>query len=216
MARPFYSRERALHARGVIPVAGVDEAGRGPLAGPVAVAAVVLNPRDIPKGLNDSKLLSAEIRERLYDEIVHRALSVGVALVHAGEIDRLNIRQATLAGMRKAIASLALAPAFVLIDGNDLPPGLSCPGETIVQGDSKCASIAAASIVAKVTRDRVMRALCAAYPAYGFSRHAGYGTKAHLEALALHGPSPYHRLSFAPMKHAASGAAQTPPAACLA
>jgi ribonuclease HII len=200
VTKPAFRLERALLAQGLAPVAGVDEAGRGPLAGPVAAAAVILNPRDIPKGINDSKLLTPERRDILYDEIIHRAWAVSVAFVSAAEIDRVNIRQATLAAMRRAVETLAVVPAYVLIDGNDLPPRLPCPGKTIVKGDAICLSIAAASIVAKVTRDRAMRALCIAYPAYGFSRHAGYGTKAHLAAIAAHGPCPYHRLSFSPLR----------------
>ncbi|MGD0635769.1 MAG: ribonuclease HII [Beijerinckiaceae bacterium] len=200
MTKPAFRFERALLAKGLGPVAGVDEAGRGPLAGPVAAAAVILDIKNIPKGLNDSKLLRPEVREALFDEIVHRAHAVSVAMVSAADIDRLDIRQATLVAMRRAVAGLAVSPAYVLVDGNDLPPHLPCPGETIVKGDVKCLSIAAASIIAKVTRDRLMRALCSAYPAYGFSRHAGYGTKAHFEAIATHGPCPFHRLSFSPFK----------------
>jgi ribonuclease HII len=200
MTKPAFRFERALLAQGLGPVAGVDEAGRGPLAGPVAAAAVILDIKNIPKGLNDSKLLRPYVREALFDEIVHRAHAVSVAMVSAADIDRLDIRQATLVAMRRAVAALAMVPAYVLVDGNDFPPHLPCPGETIVKGDAKCLSIAAASIIAKVTRDRAMRALCSAYPAYGFSRHAGYGTKAHFEAIATHGPCPYHRLSFSPFK----------------
>lgn len=200
MTKPAFRFERALLAKGLGPVAGVDEAGRGPLAGPVAAAAVILDRTNIPKGLNDSKLLSPDVRDALFEEIVHCAQAVSVALVSAADIDRLDIRQATLLAMRRAVAALAIIPAYVLVDGNDLPPHLPCPGETIVKGDAKCLSIAAASIVAKVTRDRVMRALCAAHPAYGFSQHSGYGTKAHFAAIAIHGPCPFHRLSFSPFK----------------
>ena len=200
MTKPTFRFERALLAKGLDPIAGVDEAGRGPLAGPVAAAAVILDIENIPKGLNDSKLLRPEVREALFDEIVHRAHAVSVAMVSAADIDRLDIRQATLLAMRRAVAGLAVSPAYVLVDGNDLPPHLPCPGETIVKGDAKCLSIAAASIIAKVTRDRAMRALCSAYPVYGFSRHAGYGTKAHFEAITAHGPCPFHRLSFSPFK----------------
>ena len=182
------------------PVCGVDEAGRGPWAGPVCAAAVILDPARVPKGLDDSKRLSAERREELHDAILHKAVSVSVAFASVGEIDTINIRQATLAAMRRALAALAVVPAYVLVDGNDLPPCLICEGETLVKGDSTSASIAAASIVAKVTRDRLMRRLCERHPAYGFSRHVGYGTREHLAALAAYGPCPAHRMTFAPLK----------------
>jgi ribonuclease HII len=200
MPKPDFRFERRLLKSGVWPVAGIDEAGRGPLAGPVAAAAVILDPRNLPRGLNDSKLLTRAARENLYDDILRRALAVGVALASAAEIDRINIRQANFSAMRRALAALAAPPRYVLIDGNDFPPGLPCPGETIVKGDGAILSIAAASIVAKVTRDRLMARLCALHPAYGFSQHAGYGTPAHLAAIAAHGPSPFHRLSFKPFK----------------
>lgn len=195
---PHFKHERRLATRGVWPVAGVDEAGRGPLAGPVAAAAVILNPRDLPKHLNDSKLLAAAVRERLYEVILQKALAVGVAFASAGEIDRINIRQATHLAMRRAAAALAPSPAHMLIDGNDLPAGLVCPGETLVRGDASSLSIAAASIIAKVTRDRLMKRLALRLPHYGFDRHMGYATRAHLEALRIHGPSCYHRMSFSP------------------
>lgn len=200
ISKPTFRLERALIRRGIWPVAGMDEVGRGPLAGPVAAAAVILDPKNIPKGLNDSKLLSAATREDLYEEIAARALGVSVAFASAAEIDAINIRQATFAAMRRALHGLALAPNHVLVDGNDLPPCLVCEGETLIKGDARSASVAAASIVAKVTRDRLMRRLCPLYPAYGFARHAGYATRAHLQAIAAHGPSPYHRLSFAPFR----------------
>ncbi len=200
MSRPDFTHEARLQSHGLSPVAGIDEAGRGPLAGPVAAAAVILDPRDIPEGLDDSKRLPRAIRETLYDEIMARALAVAVALSSAAEIDRLDIRQATLLAMRRAVGALAVVPAFVLIDGRDVPPGLPCPGEAIVRGDATCVSIAAASIVAKVTRDRLMVRLARAYPAYGFEQHVGYGTKAHLAAIAAHGPCPFHRLSFKPFR----------------
>ena len=192
--------ERTLSRRGCWPVAGIDEAGRGPLAGPVAAAAVILDPAKIPKGLDDSKKLSPEAREDLYEVIVEKATSVSVAFASAEEIDRINIRQATFLAMRRALAALALAPVYVLVDGNDLPPCLVCEGETLVKGDATSASIAAASIVAKVTRDRLMRRLCMLYPAYGFSRHFGYGTRLHQEALTAHGPCAFHRMTFAPFR----------------
>ncbi|MGI8567960.1 MAG: ribonuclease HII [Methylocella sp.] len=198
MTKPDFRVERDLLTRAIWPVAGVDEAGRGPLAGPVAAAAVILDPRKPPSGLNDSKRLSPRERERLYEVIMLDACAVAVAFASAAEIDRVNIRQATFSAMRRALLALAFAPRHVLIDGNDLPPGLCLPAETIVKGDTLIASIAAASIVAKVTRDRLMRRLCRLYPAYRFSEHFGYATKAHLAAIARHGPCPFHRLSFRP------------------
>jgi ribonuclease HII len=192
--------ERQLARRGVWPVAGVDEAGRGPLAGPVAAAAVILDPQNLPRGVNDSKLLTSDAREELFEAIMARALAVAIGFASAAEIDAVNIRQATFLAMRRALGALSARPAYALIDGNDLAPGLCCPGETIVRGDGAILSIAAASIVAKVARDRLMRRLCAIYPVYGFSQHAGYGTRAHLAAIEAHGPCPYHRLSFSPFR----------------
>lgn len=200
MAKPDFRVERKLLKRDVWPVAGVDEAGRGPLAGPVAAAAVILDPRDLPRGLDDSKLLTREERERLYELIMARALAVAIGFASVAEIDSVNIRQATFKAMRRAVCALSVAPRYVLIDGNDPPPGLPCPAETIVKGDGAISSIAAASIVAKVTRDRLMRRLCAHHPLYGFGQHVGYATPAHLAAIKEHGPCPYHRLSFRPFK----------------
>jgi ribonuclease HII len=198
MGNPNFRVERNLLKRGIWPVAGIDEAGRGPLAGPVAAAAVVLDPRKLPRGLNDSKRLTPNERERLYEEIMLNAIAVAVAFASAAEIDRVNIRQATFSAMRRALFALSVAPRHVLIDGNDLPPGLCLPADTIVKGDAASSSIAAASIIAKVIRDRLMRRLCGVYPAYRFSEHFGYATKAHLAAIAAHGPCPFHRLSFRP------------------
>jgi len=198
MTKPDFRVERNLLKRGIGPVAGIDEAGRGPLAGPVAAAAVVLDPRKLPGGLNDSKRLTPNERERLYEEIMLNAIAVAVAFASAAEIDRVNIRQATFSAMRRALFALSVAPRHVLIDGNDLPPGLCLPADTIVKGDAASSSIAAASIIAKVIRDRLMRRLCGVYPAYRFSEHFGYATKAHLAAIAAHGPCPFHRLSFRP------------------
>ena len=192
--------ERVLWQKSLTRVAGVDEAGRGPLAGPVAAAAVILDPQNLPRGLNDSKLLTPDAREKLFEAIMARALAVAVGFSTAAEIDAVNIRQATFIAMRRALAALAESPAYVLIDGNDLAPGLCCSGETIVKGDGAILSIAAASIVAKVARDRLMRRLCAVHPAYGFSHHVGYATEAHLAAIEAHGPCPYHRLSFSPFR----------------
>ena len=198
--QPDFQFEQALIHQGVWPIAGVDEAGRGPLAGAVAAAAVILNPDDLPSGLNDSKKLTASIRERLFDEILARALSVSVSFASTQEIDILNIRAASLLAMRRAVAGLALTPVHVLIDGNVLPASLLCPATCIIKGDGRALSIAAASIVAKVTRDRLMHNLHRQYPLYGFASHMGYGTPAHLAALIEHGPSPFHRHSFEPVR----------------
>ena len=177
-------------------MAGVDEVGRGPLAGPVAAAAVILDPRDVPRGLDDSKALSPAQREALFAEIVARAAAVGIGLASAAEIDRINIRQATFAAMGRAVRALSTGPDHLLVDGVDVPPGLPCPARALVKGDALCLSIAAASIVAKVTRDRLMVRLGAVHPAYGFDRHKGYPTAAHRAALLRHGPTPFHRMSF--------------------
>ena len=179
-------------------LAGVDEAGRGPLAGPVVAAAVILDDQNPIKGLADSKKLTARQRERLYDEIRAKALCCSVAEASVEEIDQINILQATLLAMRRAVEGLRLKPNKVLVDGNRLPV-LDILAEAIVQGDSKVQAISAASILAKVHRDRLCLQLHAQYPAYGFDRHKGYGTAEHLQALQAHGPTPWHRLSFAPV-----------------
>ncbi|MDB5651582.1 MAG: rnhB [Hyphomicrobiales bacterium] len=200
MTKPHFRIERRYFKEGRWPVAGIDEAGRGPLAGPVAVAAVILDPANLPRGLDDSKALDAAERERLYEIILEKALCISVALGSAREIDRINIRQATLSAMCRAVAGLSLRPVHALVDGSDLPPGLCCGGEAIIKGDATCISISAASIIAKVTRDRLMRRLGDSFPVYGFGQHAGYATKGHLGAIALHGPSPFHRFTFSPMR----------------
>jgi ribonuclease HII len=199
-ARPHFRKERALMRAGVWPVAGVDEAGRGPLAGPVSAAAVILDPENLPKGLADSKVLTAAERDDLYDIILSRALAVAVGFSPAAEIDRINIRQATLTAMCRALHALPMRAAHALVDGNDLPQKFHCPGETIIKGDATSMSIAAASIIAKVTRDRLMARMHAAYPQYGFATHMGYATRAHRDAISAHGQCPIHRLSFAPFK----------------
>jgi ribonuclease HII len=179
-------------------VAGVDEAGRGPLAGPVVAAAVILDDlRPIP-GLGDSKTLSERKRERLFHQIMGQALCCSVASASVEEIDALNVLNATLLAMRRAVNGLRLRPVKVLVDGNRLPT-LDIVAEAIVKGDSQVASIAAASILAKVTRDRGMLELAQVYPDHGFAQHKGYGTAAHLEALQRLGPTPEHRRSFAPV-----------------
>lgn len=180
--------------------AGVDEAGRGPLAGPVCAAAVILDPSDIPVGITDSKRLSAPRRERLALEIQERAIASAVIFVGVAEIDRLNILQASLLAMRQAIEALAVTPSVALIDGNRCPDRLSCPARAIVQGDLSVPAIGAASILAKVARDEEMRRLDRQYPGYGFARHKGYGTKAHLAALDRLGACSEHRRSFAPVR----------------
>ncbi|MBC7617724.1 MAG: ribonuclease HII [Candidatus Saccharibacteria bacterium] len=179
-------------------IAGVDEAGRGPLAGPVVAAAVILDDLKPIKGLNDSKKLTARQRERLYDEIRAKALCCSVAQASVEEIDQLNILQATLLAMRRAVQGLRLKPAKVLVDGNRLPL-LDVLAEAIVRGDATVPAISAASILAKVTRDRWCDALDAQYPHYGFAGHKGYGTAEHLAALQIHGACPQHRKTFAPV-----------------
>lgn len=182
-------------------VAGVDEAGRGPLAGPVVAAAVILDDHKPIKGLADSKRLTALRREKLFDEIRAKALCCSVALATVEEIDRLNILQATMLAMRRAVKGLRLKPAKVLVDGNRLPV-LDVVAEAIVSGDALVPAISAASILAKVTRDRMLDELHAQHPLYGFDRHKGYGTAQHLAALREHGPLPEHRRSFAPVAQA--------------
>lgn len=195
---PDFAHEARLRARGFELVAGVDEVGRGPLAGPVVAAAVILDPDHLPGGLNDSKMLTASVRERLFTEIMRHA-HVAIASIPAARIDAINIRQATFEAMAGAVNGLAVRADFALIDGRDVPP-LPCPAEALIGGDRRSLSIAAASIIAKITRDRMMTRLAETYPAYGFEKHMGYGTPKHLEALALHGPIPMHRMSFAPLK----------------
>ena len=185
-------------------VAGVDEAGRGPLAGPVVVAAVVLNPDRPIDGLDDSKKLNEKRREELFPLIIERSLAWSVVAIEPAEIDRINILQATLLGMQQAVGQLLPPPSLALIDGNQAPQ-LDCAVRTIVQGDSLEPAISAASILAKVTRDRLMKKLHFDYPEYGFDRHKGYPTADHLARLARYGPCPIHRRSFAPVRKVAAG-----------
>ena len=187
--------ELALRRQGVWPVAGTDEAGRGPLAGPVVAAAVILDPDNIPDGLNDSKKLSAAKRDQLFEQILATAF-VSIASSSARLIDKTDIRKASLDAMRRAVAGLELKAAHVLTDGRDVPPGLNCPGTAVIKGDGRCVSIAAASIIAKVSRDRMMERAGTVHTAYGFEIHAGYGTAKHRSAIVEHGPCPLHRLSF--------------------
>ena len=189
-------------------LAGVDEAGRGPLAGPVCVAAVILDPARPIDGLDDSKQLSERKREALYALIVERALAWRIEFVEAGEIDALNILQATMTGMRRAVAALAPAAHHALIDGNRVPDGMPCLATAIVDGDASEPAIMAASILAKVARDARMRELHGQYPQYGFDRHKGYPSAMHREALLKHGPCPQHRRSFAPVQRALAACAQ--------
>jgi ribonuclease HII len=184
--------------------AGVDEAGRGPLAGPLVVAAVILDPARRIDGIADSKQLTEADRESLYAKITRRALAWSVVVVEVDEIDRINIFQATMAGMQRALCALATAPELALIDGNQLPRALPCPARAIIGGDGTRLAIGAASILAKVTRDRMMQQLDPCHPAYGFARHKGYSTPEHLDALRRHGPCAIHRRSFAPVREAAT------------
>ncbi|MBK6865424.1 MAG: ribonuclease HII [Ideonella sp.] len=204
-SRSWLADQRRLSALGVPGlIAGVDEAGRGPLAGPVVAAAVILDELAPIKGLRDSKALGARTRERLFDEIRAKALCCSIAQASAAEIDALNILQATLLAMRRAVEGLRLRPHEVLVDGNRLP-ALAMPAQAIVKGDAKVQAIAAASILAKVQRDRLCLALHAQYPHYGFDGHKGYPTPAHLAALREYGACPQHRRSFGPVRDA-SGA----------
>jgi ribonuclease HII len=180
------------------PVAGIDEAGRGPWAGPVVAAAVILDPHNFPAGLNDSKKLSARKRESLFDELQNCA-QIGVGLASVEEIDNINILQATFLAMQRAVDNLPAKPAFLLVDGNQKPP-IDLPLKTITKGDSRSFSIAAASIIAKNHRDSLMRELAKTYPDYGWEKNAGYGTAQHRDALNLVGITPHHRRSFAPIR----------------
>lgn len=198
-AGPDFAFEQEAKRQGLWPVAGCDEAGRGPLAGPVVTAAVILDPDRIPVGLNDSKKLSARKREVLFDQICDTA-TVSVASSGLSRIDNTNILAANLDAMRRAVLGLCVAPALVLTDGRDIPPGLSCRAKAVIKGDARSLSIAAASIIAKVTRDRMMVNAAQVFPVYGFDGHAGYGTAAHRAAIAEHGPCALHRMSFRPMR----------------
>ena len=193
-----FAFEAALIAGGRVRIAGVDEAGRGPLAGPVSAAAVILDPDNIPAGLADSKTLSEGRREDLFERIC-AAAAVSVAFSSAATIDRVNIRQASLDAMARALAGLPVAADFALIDGRDVPDGLAAEARAIVGGDGRCLSIAAASIVAKVMRDRLMVRCDPVYSGFGFAGHKGYGTRAHRTAIAQHGACAIHRMSFAPL-----------------
>ncbi|MDX3925609.1 MAG: ribonuclease HII [Shinella sp.] len=196
---PDFHMERAARRKGLWPVAGTDEAGRGPLAGPVVAAAVILDPRRIPEGLNDSKQLSAERREALFSLILASS-TVSVASSCARHIDTTDIRKASLDAMRRAVAGLAIRPVLVLVDGRDVPPGLACEGRAVIKGDAISSSIAAASIVAKVVRDRMMARAETTHPGYGFAMHAGYATEFHRRAITERGACALHRMSFRPLR----------------
>ena len=191
-----YEFDAAYRDSGAGLFCGVDEAGRGPLAGPVYAAAVILPPQPEIKGLNDSKKISEKKREALFPVICETALSYAIGTASVEEIDELNILQATFLAMRRAVEGLSVAPAFVLIDGNRTPAGIAIPCQTVVKGDALSASIAAASILAKVSRDHYLMELDKQYPEYGFAKHKGYGTPAHYAALRTYGMAPVHRKTF--------------------
>lgn len=193
---PTFDLERQAAQRGYQHICGVDEAGRGPLAGPVCAAAVILPDGCEIEGLNDSKKLSEKKREQLYDVICQKAIAYAVAYASVEEIEAVNILNATFLAMNRAMTSLSVSPDYALIDGNRTPAGIACDCETVVKGDSKCCSIAAASILAKVSRDRLICEWDAKYPQYHFAKHKGYGTKDHIEQIKAYGPCPLHRLSF--------------------
>ncbi|MEM6587871.1 MAG: ribonuclease HII [Pseudomonadota bacterium] len=198
MNGPDFSLEQAAQARGFVRIAGIDEVGRGPLAGPVTAAAVILDPAHIPNGLNDSKKLTARKRQALHDLIIDVA-EVSVAHASVEEIDEINILRAAHLAMTRAIHGLGHPPDYALIDGNMIPQGLRIPSEALIKGDARSASIAAASIVAKIRRDRIMMDLAQQFPGYGWDTNAGYGSKKHMDALANLGVTPHHRRSFKPV-----------------
>ncbi|MEO9782372.1 MAG: ribonuclease HII [Sedimentitalea sp.] len=198
MSIPDDSLEQAARKRGHLRIAGVDEVGRGPLAGPVTAAAVVLDMAVVPPGLNDSKKLSAKARA-LLDAELHRVAEVSIAHASVEEIDQINILRASHLAMERAVAGLSPAPDFLLIDGNMIPRGLSIPAEAVIKGDARSVSIAAASIVAKISRDRIMVDLAQQHPGYGWETNAGYPSKRHREALQNLGVTPHHRRSFKPV-----------------
>lgn len=193
---PDYSIENGAKKRGYKLICGVDEAGRGPLAGPVCAAAVILEEGTIIEGLDDSKKLTEKKREQLYDVIKEKAISFGIAFASVQEIEELNILKATFLAMERAVQNLDVSPDYVIIDGNAFPPQIKEDGECVVKGDSKSMSIAAASILAKVTRDRLMLEYSEEYPLYHFEKHKGYGTKIHTDAIKKYGMCEIHRPSF--------------------
>lgn len=196
---PDFTFELDLKARCIWPVAGLDEAGRGPLAGPVVAAAVILDENNIPEGLNDSKKLTKKKREALFLQILDTG-SVAICSNSALTIDQTDIRKASLDAMRRALNALSITARYALVDGRDIPPNLSVPASALIKGDARSVSIAAASIVAKVTRDRMMEQAASALPQYGFERHSGYGTKIHKQAIEQHGATAIHRMTFRPLR----------------
>lgn len=198
---PDYAHELRLQAEGYQLIAGLDEVGRGPLAGPVVAACVILDVNNLPEGLDDSKRLTAAKRNKLFDIIMDKALAVSLCSLSAHTIDHSNILAASLLAMKRCVDALPLQPDYALIDGNKTPAGLPCPALTLVKGDQRSLTIAAASIIAKVTRDNMMERSGIVYPAYGLEKHAGYGTAHHRQAIDDHGPvQSLHRYSFAPIK----------------
>ncbi|MDP8241291.1 MAG: ribonuclease HII [Candidatus Hatepunaea meridiana] len=196
-------KEHDLWTKGLLNIAGIDEAGRGPLAGPVVAAAVILKPwMDLP-GVIDSKQMSEGKREEAYDYIMKNSLCVAIAASSVKVIDRINILKATMVAMNRSVFRLKQTVDYLLIDGNRFPDGLEIPGETVIGGDGICRSIAAASVIAKVTRDRLMRKLDRIYPNYGFAENKGYGTAEHIRSIEKYGPTPHHRYSFAPVRQVA-------------
>lgn len=188
--------EKDFYKKGFRSLVGIDEAGRGPLAGPVVAAAVILNPKNKITNLNDSKLLNEDKREKLYEEIMAKADVVSFAIVGEKIIDEVNILKATFIAMKTAVNNIKIEIDFILVDGDKEIPNIKIPQKAIISGDKLCSSISAASIIAKVERDRIMKELDKKYPQYGFFKNKGYGTEEHLQALYKHGPSPYHRKSF--------------------
>ncbi|WP_298937363.1 ribonuclease HII [uncultured Ruegeria sp.] len=198
MTAPNYNLEQVLHADGYVRIAGVDEVGRGPLAGPVVAAAVILNPKDIPQGLNDSKKLTAK-RRAVLDAALRQSAEFAIAKASVAEIDEINILRASHLAMERAVAALKPAPDYVLIDGNLIPRGLKIASQAVVKGDARSVSIAAASILAKNWRDQVMVDLAQQHPGYGWDTNAGYPSKQHRDALRNLGVTPHHRRSFKPV-----------------
>lgn len=192
----MFELEEYFRKQQVYRVGGVDEAGRGPLAGPVVAACVLFEENPFIEGMNDSKKLTEEKREIIFDQILSRSMAYGIGIADHHEIDALNILEATMLAMRRAIAACQTRPEFILVDGDQMIRQMDCPQKTVIQGDAKSVSIAAASILAKVTRDRLMKEMANRYPLYGFEKHKGYGTKEHRKALLKHGPCEIHRMSF--------------------
>ena len=199
-SKRLYRFRRVLYNRGYQNIAGIDEAGRGPLAGPVVAAAVILPPGIAPFGLDDSKQLTELRREKLFCEIQEEAVAIGIGMAESQEIDSMNIHKASLVAMYRAVAALSRLPDFCLVDGKFAIPGISSPQRAIVAGDRRSDAVAAASIIAKVTRDRLLVELDSTYPLYGFAKHKGYPTRQHLQALEEYGPCPIHRYSYAPVR----------------